>query len=498
MGQGGCAFQGQRRNAVIAVDAHHLFDQAGLADDVAAPGGDADGERFAILVDGEAEGGENPLHLARRNVCAAERADAAGAQRDGTPRRRFGAGDHQLRRLAAAQIQDQAGGDLHAIDQEGGVDTALEPVARVRHQVELASRRRRAHGIEQRRFDEDVDGVRGAARPLAADDAAQCLGPVVVGDDRHPGVQFVHLAVQRGQRFPRPGQADVEVAADLVGIEHVQGPAQADGEIIGDVDQGRNGPQPDGPQLVPEPGRAVCVFDATDGAADEIGARVGGFGVELQMDGDGTPERARDRVRVHGLQGPQPGRRQIPGDPPDAQAVAPVGRDRDVDHRIGEAHDAGGGRAHRRVLGKLDDPLVLVAQAHLALGQQHAVAFHAADAGFLEPHPGARNDRPGGREHAQHAGARVGGAAHHLRGSAARVHPADPEAVGVGMGLRRQHPRHHEPRQPVGTVDHLFHLEADHGQPCGDLVHRGVGVQVVLEPAERHLHEFSPPTMLGM
>ena len=57
----------------------------------------------------------------------------------------------------------------------------------------------------------------------------------------------------------------------------------------------------------------------------------------------------RDRER---LQRAEPGRGEVAGDAVDAHAVLPVGRDRDVDHRIVEPGPVGVSGADRRVGGQ--------------------------------------------------------------------------------------------------------------------------------------------------
>ena len=78
-----------------------------------------------------------------------------------------------LARLAAAQLQDQPRRELDAGPHEFGIEAALEAIARVALDAELAAGRGGAHRIEQRRLDEHVGGRVGAAGALAADDAAE-------------------------------------------------------------------------------------------------------------------------------------------------------------------------------------------------------------------------------------------------------------------------------------------------------------------------------------
>ena len=134
----------------------------------------------------------------------------------------------------------------------------------------------------------------------AAHDAAQGLGPGLVGDHRHVAVERVFLVVERHQRLAGLGQAQAEIALDGVGVEDVQRPVEADSEKVGDVDQGRDWSESDGQQADFEPIRAFRVGDAAHGAADEVGAGVAGRVVKVQMDGDGAGETAGYRLDAQG------------------------------------------------------------------------------------------------------------------------------------------------------------------------------------------------------
>ena len=296
---------------------------------------------------------------------------------------------------------------------------------------------------------------------------------------------------------PGRAQAQVQIATHPVGVEDVQRPVEPDGQEIGDVDQGRDRPQPDGHQAVLEPGRAVRVGDAADGAADEVRAGVAGRLVEVQMHGDRAGEGAGYRFDGERTQDAGAGRRQVAGDAAHAQAVAPVGGHGDVDDRIVEAHDGGGGGADGRLGGQFDDAVVVLAEAHLALGQQHAVADDAADFGLFERASQSGQVGAGGGEDGLHAGLRVGGAAHHLDFAGAGLDAAHLEAVGVRMGCGLDDAGDGEITQAPGAVIHALDLEADHVQGLGDGRDGRVGLEVLLEPTEGELHASSPVVMVG-
>src|SRR3546814_7089829 len=55
-------------------------------------------------------------------------------------------------------------------------------------------------------------------------------------------------------------------------VEDVQRPAEIEGDVVGDVDQRRDGTQADGAQAVLQPLRAGAVLDAAESASGDVGA----------------------------------------------------------------------------------------------------------------------------------------------------------------------------------------------------------------------------------
>ena len=93
------------------------------------------------------------------------------------------ADDDVFRRRAAAQLHHQLGGQLEPRHHEGRIDAALEAVARIRIDAELAAGLRDVDLVPQRQFDQHVGGVLVAAGGLAAHDAGEQFDAVIVGDD---------------------------------------------------------------------------------------------------------------------------------------------------------------------------------------------------------------------------------------------------------------------------------------------------------------------------
>ena len=90
--------------------------------------------------------------------------------------RRFGlAGDGDLGRRAAAEVEHHLRRELEARQHEVRIDAALEAIARVGVDAELAAGLRDVDRLPQRRLDQHVGGVLVAARCLAAHDAGERL-----------------------------------------------------------------------------------------------------------------------------------------------------------------------------------------------------------------------------------------------------------------------------------------------------------------------------------
>ena len=178
--------------------------------------------------------------------------------------RRLGlAGDDDLRRRAAAQVEHHLGGELEARQHEVRIDAALEAIARVGVDAELAAGLRDVERLPQRRLDQHVGGVLVAAGGLAAHDAGERLDAVVVGDHAHGVVERVGLAVEREQLSRRCcARRTTRLPLHLGGVEHVQRPAAVVGDEVGDVDQRVDRAQPDRGEPLLQPGRRRAVLDA--------------------------------------------------------------------------------------------------------------------------------------------------------------------------------------------------------------------------------------------
>ena len=268
----------------------------------------------------------------------------------------------------------------------------------------------------------------------------------------------------------------------------MQWTAAVEGHIVGDVDERADRPEPDGAQTRLHPFRRRLVGDAAHQPQREGGAemRVGRREIEA------NPGRAIEAaVECPGLRRPEraeAGRGEIARDAGDARRIGAVRRQRHVDHRIVEAGEARVGDADRGVVRQLHDAVVIVAELELGRRAQHAVRLDAADHALAEGDVFSRDVGPDRREHALHAGSRVGRAAHDLHRTGTRLDRADPEPVGVGMLFGLDDITDNEARVFGARVLDAFDLEADARQRVDDLGERGLRVEMVLEPGEGEFH----------
>ena len=470
-------------------DTRDLLDQIGLAGHIGAPAG----HLGQIAFQTEAEAGQRLALFAFGDVHADKALHPRGVELVGAAVIGNGAGDDHTGGFAAAEIDDHLGCQFQARQGEFGIDAPLEPVARVRVDLESAAGQRDLHVVPEGGFEEDVDGLLGHARSGAAHDAGDAFRFVGVGDYHHAGFEGIGLVVERLDGLAALGAVHAQGAAgDLVGVEDVQRAVAVVGEEVGHIDQRGDRAQPDGAQLVLKPLRRRAVFDPADQPACEDRAAVEGIWVD--GDGDRAGIFAGNRIDGPGLQLADPACGEIARDALHAKRVGPVGGDGNLDHRI----DLGGVVIGQPVdeafadlaRGEFDDAVMFVRQLEFALRGHHAEAFDAADladadGGVDSRHVDARLCHDDGD-----ALARVRGAADDLQLALVGRHLADTQAVGIGVGLGMEHPADGKFPEPVSGVRHLFDLEPEIGQRLGDLVDAGGGFEVRFQPGQGEFHRF--------
>src|SRR6202012_5742589 len=142
--------------------------------------------------------------------------------------------------------------------------------------------------------------------------------------------QRVFLAVQGQQGFARAAPQGQNAAGEFVHVEDVQRTAKVESEEVGDIDQRVDRPQPDAGQACLQPFGTGGVLNAPDGAADDPWTRLGKIDVPMRA----AIEHGGNGCRFEWFQGPQSRCCQVAGDAADAETVAPVGGDADLDDRV--------------------------------------------------------------------------------------------------------------------------------------------------------------------
>ena len=170
--------------------------------------------------------------------------------------------------------------------------------------------------------------------------------------------------------------------------------------------------------------------------------------------------------------------------PPTPSASGPVGRHGDVDHRIVEAGIGGVGLADRRIGGQVDDAFVIVGEAELALRQQHAVRFDAADDALLQLRRRCRGCSVPAGAKTPIMPARALGAPHttctFVPSPGSTMQTRSRSAFGCFSAETTRAMRNGAYCSAGSCTD--FDLEADHGELVDDAVERRVGVEMLLEP----------------
>ncbi len=128
------AFQahGHGGDFVEAEDTEHFFDQIGLADNVVAPSGHGAVPAAVFFGQLKTEDGQDAFDLFIRHVDAAQGLHPAFPQEIAAGDIGLFADNDQLRRLAAAQLQDELAGEFRTGPGEGRVNTPFKPEAGIR------------------------------------------------------------------------------------------------------------------------------------------------------------------------------------------------------------------------------------------------------------------------------------------------------------------------------------------------------------------------------
>ena len=282
------------------------------------------------------------------------------------------------------------------------------------------------------------------------------------------------------------------MVAHGVVVEGVDGLAQLEHHVVGDVHQIVDGAHAGGRQPFLHPGGGRSDLDVLDEREGETAAevRVGDLDRGAPLD-PGTRPRRGDVRRGQRSAGE---RRHLARHPEDGQRIRPVRGE--VEH-VDPVSEHVPERRPRRPGGvENQDPLVFGREAQLRFGTHHPAGHHAPDAGLLQlaevSGPRVGEHRPLRGERDVLTGGHVGGAADDRLVLPALVDGDQPEAVRVRVGLHFEDPPDDHPVPVAARSLDVRDLEAGQGQPVGE------GVDVLrerhhgLQPAERNAH-FSLP-----
>ena len=350
--------------------------------------------------------------------------------------------------------------------------------------------KRDTHGVKNRAFDEAFGGGFIAARRLTTDDAAKRFRPGLIGDDAIFRGQFISLAIQRQQAFAFMRHAHGQrFALHLCGVENMQRAAQAIGEKIGHIHQRIDWALANRHQPILQPFRRRSVLHATNGAAQHIvtSARISDFPNQRRRIG------GLDRGFRQRLQPPKPGCGQIPRHAVDGKRIAAIGCDADFNNRVIQPGPAHIGLAQRCLRRQIHNAGMIIAQAHFAGRQHHGFRFHATNLAGLQRNAGAGNKRARQSRHTLHARARIGRAADHGKQLAiARINLQRAQPIRIGVLFSFHHMGNAEIRQRRAAIFNTFNLKPD-GVECGqDLIQRGFGIKMGLQPGKSEFHRLTP------
>ena len=125
---------------------------------------------------------------------------------------------------------------------------------------------------------------------------------------------------------------------------------------------------------------------------------------------------------------------------------------------------------------QLDDPIMLVAQLHLAFGAHHAKALNTTDLANTNCGVNARNIYPWRRHDHCDAFARIWGAADYLRHTIRCLHLTDAQLIRIRVLFRLCHLANRKSRQLRCWVFNPFDFQTKVGQSIGDLIQARLGL----------------------
>ncbi len=418
-------------------------------------------------------GAEQALHLRERQV------HTSGGERH----RHFV--DQALQHLSPGESVDEESRPGRGSGREVRIDAPFEASRGLRAEPVPAGHPHDRRWVPAGRLEQHPGGLVTDLGRFSPHGPCQAHRSGAVTDHDVLGGQSPGHAVEGDEGLAVVGAPDhEEITLHLVGVEGVEGVAELDHDVVGDVHHVVDGPDPRRLESPSHPQWRRThpeVADLPQGEAVAAG-RVG----YLDLGGRGTRDGGvvvfRPSVRDPVVGG------QLPGHPDHRHRVGPVGRHFEFEHHVGELHDLLQGPPRDDLVGQDEDPLVVVGQPELPFRADHPVGFDSADAPHLQDRA-VGEPRAGWREGDRGAGLEVPCTAHHFEHLGPQVHPTHSEAVGVRVGLGGDDLGGHHIRPPGFQVFDGFDLEPQPGESPGDLPRVGGGqLEEVAQPSETHTH----------
>ena len=320
-------------------------------------------------------------------------------------------------------------------------------------------------GLEQHPGRGRTDLRRGPTHDTSQGDCAP-----VISDDEVAAVQHPVLPVQGDEPLGSISAAHDDAALQRVGVEGVQGVAELQHHVVGDVDREADGSHAGQHEPPLQPGRGGS------GGVEPLDHR----GDVAVAPGVGELHRRPTTGRRHVTQaevveGQAERGRGLAGDAADAEGVTAVRGDGDVEHLVTQVQELDDIAAQRRVRVEHEDPGGGVRQPQLGLAADHPVAGPAVGLPGRDPKP-AGQARPGQGEGDDVAGREVLRAADDLVHTGADVDVAEADGLlrqELGQLLDVEDPADDDLLYVITVAVDLLHLKACPHQGGRDLVGRG-------------------------
>ena len=263
--------------------------------------------------------------------------------------------------------------------------------------------------------------------------------------------------------------------------------------IVGDIDQRRNRPLPCGFEARLHPVGRYAVFCSANDTAEKGRAAIRVIRADLGRAG----ESAGPCGDFQWLQCAKAGRCKIARNTAHAHAILPVRRNSYFDHGIIEAGPIGIDLPHRRVGGKFDDAIMIVAQFEFSDRAHHAVRFDPADRRNLQHHAIGRHDSPRHAKDAHQPGTGIGRTANNLHRAGTGIDGQHLQLISLRVRSSAQNARDPKSRQALCGIFNAFNFQPDTVEAIGDGVNISIGIEMAFQPAERKFHAPTPPDNVG-